>query len=143
MLPGVGAALKNVQVDDKQFDRIEAISSSMTNKEKNDIKLLGKSRIKRIANGSGTNPSEVNRFVKQFEMMKKMSKQMAGSGLGSKMGAMKDLAGGMDPHFNGWYGGNARIDRARFHQNKIQQTPLQTPQTKINSPPVILCVLER
>ena len=97
MLPGVGAALKNVQVDDKQFDRIEAISSSMTNKEKDDIKLLGKSRIKRIANGSGTNPSEVNRFVKQFEMMKKMSKQMAGSGLGSKMGAMKDLASGMDP----------------------------------------------
>ncbi|MDP6541856.1 MAG: signal recognition particle protein [Phycisphaerales bacterium] len=97
LLPGVGAALKNVQVDDKQFDQIEAIASSMTKKEKNDIKLLGKSRIKRIAKGSGTNPSEVNKFVKQFEMMKKMSKQMAGSGLGSKMGAMKDLAGGMDP----------------------------------------------
>ena len=97
MLPGVGAALKNVQVDDKQFDRIEAIASSMTKKEKNDIKLLGKSRIKRIANGSGTNPSEVNRFVKQFDMMKKMSKQMAGGGLGAKVGAMKDLAGGMDP----------------------------------------------
>ena len=97
MLPGVGAALKNVQVDDKQFDQIEAIASSMTKKEKNDIKLLGKSRIKRIANGSGTNPSEVNRFVKQFDMMKKMSKQMAGGGLGAKMGAMKDLAGGMDP----------------------------------------------
>jgi signal recognition particle subunit SRP54 len=97
MLPGVGAALKNVQVDDKQFDRIEAIANSMTKKEKNDIKLLGKSRIKRIAKGSGTNPSEVNRFVKQFDMMKKMSKQMAGGGLGAKMGAMKDLAGGMDP----------------------------------------------
>ena len=92
MLPGVGAALKNVQVD-----RIEAIANSMTKKEKTDIKLLGKGRIKRIAKGSGTNPSEVNRFVKQFEMMKKMSKQMAGGGLGAKMGAMKDLAGGMDP----------------------------------------------
>ncbi|MDP7008736.1 MAG: signal recognition particle protein [Phycisphaerales bacterium] len=97
LLPGVGAALKNIQVDDKQFDQIEAIASSMTSKEKDDIKLLGKSRIKRIAKGSGTNPSDVNKFVKQFVMMKKMSKQMAGSGLGSKMGAMKDLAGGMDP----------------------------------------------
>jgi signal recognition particle subunit SRP54 len=97
MLPGVGSALKNIQVDDQQFDRIEAIAGSMTKKEKNDIKLLGKSRIKRIANGSGTNTTEVNRFVKQFSMMKKMSKQMAGSGLGSKMSAMKDLAGGVDP----------------------------------------------
>ena len=53
LIPGIGSALKNVQVDDKQFDQIEAIASSMTKKERDDITLLGKSRIKRIASGSG------------------------------------------------------------------------------------------
>jgi signal recognition particle subunit SRP54 len=118
MLPGVGAALKNVQVDDKQFDRIEAIASSMTTKEKDDIKLLGKSRIKRIANGSGTNPSEVNRFVKQFEMMKKMSKQMTGGGLGSKMAAMKDLAGEGDPASMAGMGGMTGRGSTKTKSNK-------------------------
>ena len=118
MLPGVGAALKNVQVDDKQFDRIEAIASSMTTKEKDDIKLLGKSRIKRIANGSGTNLSEVNRFVKQFEMMKKMSKQMAGGGLGSKMAAMKDLAGEGDPASMAGMGGMTGRGSTKTKSNK-------------------------
>ena len=95
LLPGVGAAMKNIQVDDNQFDRIEAIASSMSKKERNDISLLGKSRIKRIATGSGTNNSEVNRFVKQFEMMKKMSKQMAGGGMASKMAALQNADGGI------------------------------------------------
>ena len=85
LLPGVGAALKNAQIDDKQFDRIEAIASSMTKHERDDIGLLGKSRVKRIAVGSGTNQQEVNRFVKQFQMMKKMSKQMSGGGMAQKM----------------------------------------------------------
>ncbi len=97
LIPGVGAAMKNVQVDDEQFDRIEAIASSMTSKEWTDITLLGKSRIKRIASGSGTNHSEVNRFVKQFQMMKKMSKQMAGGGLASKMAALQNAGGDIDP----------------------------------------------
>ena len=96
MLPGVGAALKNAQVDDKQFDSIEAIANSMTKVERKDIKVLGKSRIKRIATGSGTNQSEVNKFIKQFQMMNKMSKQMAGGGMMSKMAAMQN-AGEMDP----------------------------------------------
>jgi len=95
MIPGIGSALKNIQVDDKQFDRIEAIASSMTMKERDDITLLGKSRIKRIATGSGTNNTEVNKFVKQFQMMKKMSKQMSGGGMASKMAALQN-AGGMD-----------------------------------------------
>lgn len=127
LLPGVGAAMKNIQVDDKQFDRIEAIASSMTNREREDIKLLGKSRIKRIASGSGTNATEVNRFVKQFQMMKKMSKQMSGGGLGSKMAAMKDLADG-DPSsmagmaqeqgFTGRGSTKTQSNRKRFKQRK-------------------------
>ena len=96
MLPGVSSALKNINVDDKQFDSIEAIANSMTKKERKDISLLGKSRIKRIATGSGTNQTEVNKFIKQFQMMNKMSKQMAGNSMMSKMAAMQQ-GGDVDP----------------------------------------------
>ena len=120
MIPGIGSALKNVQVDDKQFDRIEAIANSMTKKERNDIKLLGKSRIKRIAVGSGTNQGEVNKFVKQFEMMKKMSKQMAGGGMASKMAALQN--GGMDPSMMGDPAGMGRSStKTQSHKKRFKQ----------------------
>jgi signal recognition particle subunit SRP54 len=121
LLPGVGAALKNIQVDDKQFDRIEAIASSMTKKERNDISLLGKSRIKRIATGSGTNNQEVNRFVKQFQMMKKMSKQMAGGGMAQKMAAMQNAGGDFDPSMLGMGSRGStktQSNKKRFKQRK-------------------------
>ena len=88
--------MKNVNVDEKQLDRVEAIIHSMTKKEKANPDLLNNSRRKRIANGSGTKQEEVGKLVKQFGMVNKMSKQMAGlSGL-SKVKAMKELgsAGG-------------------------------------------------
>lgn len=94
MLPGVGSALKNVDVDDKQLDRLEGIVNSMTKEERDDIKLLSKSRTRRIARGSGTQPPEVNRLTKQFEMIQKMTKQMSGQGMFSKMKAMKDMGKG-------------------------------------------------
>lgn len=125
LIPGVGSALKNIQVDDKQFDRIEAIASSMTNKERADISLLGKSRIKRIATGSGTNTTDVNRFVKQFQMMKKMSKQMSGGGMASKMAALQNADGGMDPSAMGDLAGlggrgstKTQSHKKRFKQRK-------------------------
>ena len=125
LIPGVGSALKNIQVDDKQFDRIEAIASSMTKKERTDISLLGKSRIKRIAVGSGTNQTEVNRFVKQFQMMKKMSKQMAGGGMASKMAALQNAGGTMDPSSMGDLAGlggrgstKTQSHKKRFKQRK-------------------------
>lgn len=93
LLPGVGSALKNVDIDDGQLNRLEGIVNSMTPEEREDIRVLNKSRAKRVAQGSGTNPSEVNRLTKQFETIQKMTKQMAGMGLGGKTGAMKDLAG--------------------------------------------------
>ena len=122
LIPGIGSALKNIQVDDKQFDRIEAIASSMTNIERNDITLLGKSRIKRIAVGSGTNNTEVNRFVKQFQMMKKMSKQMAGGGIASKMAALKN-AGDMDPSAMGDLAGmGGRVStKTQSHKKRFKQ----------------------
>ena len=92
LLPGVGSALKNVEVDDKQLDRLEGIVNSMTPGERADIKTLNKSRIKRVSKGSGSQPADVNKLTKQFDMMSKMTQQMANMGMGGKVKAMRDLA---------------------------------------------------
>jgi len=123
LIPGVGSALKNMNVDDAQFDRVEAIASSMTKKERVDIGLLGKSRIKRIAQGSGTNQTDVNRFVKQFSMMKKMSKQMGGGGMASKLAAMQNAGGEMDPSALGDMAGmTGRVStKTQSHKKRFKQ----------------------
>jgi signal recognition particle subunit SRP54 len=92
MLPGVGAALKNLEVDEKQLDRLEGIVHSMTPAERDNIKILNKSRIKRIARGSGTTQGDVNKLTKQFEMVQKVTKQMAGGGLGGRLKAMREMS---------------------------------------------------
>ena len=92
MLPGVGAAMKDVEVDEKQLDRLEGIVHSMTRREREDIKLLNKSRVKRIAKGSGTSQGEVNKLTRQFELLQKMTKQMAGGGLGGRIKAIRELS---------------------------------------------------
>ncbi|SDK36649.1 signal recognition particle protein [Halanaerobium congolense] len=88
MIPGMGGAkqLKNMQVDDKQLDYIEAIISSMTPEERRDPEVINGSRRKRIAQGSGTSIQEVNRLLKQFRQIKKMMKQL-NSGKMKKGGA--------------------------------------------------------
>jgi signal recognition particle subunit SRP54 len=97
MLPGVGSAMKDVEIDEKQLDRLEGIVHSMTAAEREEIKLLDKSRGRRIARGSGSQPSEVNRLVKQFESVQKMTQQMAGMGMKGRMAAAREMgrAGGM------------------------------------------------
>ncbi|NTU42536.1 MAG: signal recognition particle protein, partial [Nitrospirales bacterium] len=80
MIPGMGKALKDVKVDEKEFVKIEAIINSMTGKERNDHNLLNGSRRKRIAMGSGTTVADVNRLVKQYLEMKKMMKMFKGMG---------------------------------------------------------------
>ena len=94
MLPGVGSMLKGVDIDDKQLDRLEGMVHSMTARERDDIKLLNKSRVKRIAKGSGTTAADVNKLTKQFEMMQKVTKQMAGGGIGSRLKAMREMTKG-------------------------------------------------
>lgn len=74
MIPGMGKL--SVNVDDKEFDRIEAIISSMTNEERENPKVLNASRRIRIANGSGTQVSDINKFMKSFEMTQDMMKKM-------------------------------------------------------------------
>ncbi|MDK1011434.1 MAG: signal recognition particle protein [Actinomycetota bacterium] len=78
MLPGAGAALQNVQVDDKQLARVEAIIRSMTPSERRNPKTINGSRKRRIATGSGTRPQDVNGVLKQFSQAQKMMKAMVG-----------------------------------------------------------------
>ncbi len=80
MIPGVGKALKNMDIDDDAFKGVEAIIHSMTPKEREMPDILNGSRRKRIAEGSGTTVQEVNRLLKQFEESKKMMKAFAGGG---------------------------------------------------------------
>ncbi len=87
MIPGMGKAMKKVDVDDDAFKGIEAIIHSMTVEERRNPKLLNGSRKKRIANGSGTNIQEINSLIKQFYETRKMMKMMkGGKGLGNLMG---------------------------------------------------------
>ena len=85
MLPGMDA-LKNVKVDDKEFDKIEAIISSMTKEERRDPKILNGSRRLRIAKGSGTTVQDINKFMNSYEMTQKMMKKMT-----NNKGAMKKM----------------------------------------------------
>ncbi|MEG1729741.1 MAG: signal recognition particle protein [Bacteroidaceae bacterium] len=88
MIPGVGKALKDVEIDDDAFKSIEAIIHSMTPKERCNPELLNASRRTRIAKGSGTTQQEVNRLLKQFEQTRKMMKMVTGSKMGKMMGKM-------------------------------------------------------
>ncbi len=76
MIPGMDKALRNVQVDDKAFNRVEAIIHSMTKAERAKPKIINGSRRKRIAKGSGTQIQDVNRLLKQFDEMNKMMKNL-------------------------------------------------------------------
>ena len=85
MIPGVGKAIKDIDIDDNAFKSIEAIIYSMTPKERSHPEILNSSRRQRIAKGSGTNIQEVNRLIKQFDQVRKMMKLVTDN---SKMGKM-------------------------------------------------------
>lgn len=91
MIPGVGKAIKDIDIDDNAFKGIEAIIYSMTPKERTNPEILNVSRKQRIAKGSGTNIQEVNRLLKQFEQMRKMMKLISGN----NMANMAKMAGMM------------------------------------------------
>ena len=99
MIPGVGKAIKDVDIDDDAFKGIEAIIYSMTPKERTNPEILNQSRKTRIAKGSGTNIQEVNRLIKQFDQMRKMMKMFSGNNIGNMarmagmMGKMKGMPG--------------------------------------------------
>ena len=87
MIPGVGKALKDVDIDDNAFKNIEAIIQSMTPKERSNPDIINQSRKLRIARGSGTKLDDVNRLMKQFDQTRKMMKMVSGMGPG-KMAQM-------------------------------------------------------
>ena len=89
MIPGVGKAIKDVDISDDSFKGIEAIINSMTLEERRNPDLIDMSRKKRISSGSGKDLNEVNAFLKQFEQMKQMMKQMNKMPLGRMMPGMK------------------------------------------------------
>lgn len=91
MIPGVGKAIKDIDIDNDAFKGIEAIILSMTPKERSNPELLNTSRRQRIAKGSGTSIQEVNRLIKQFDQTRKMMKMVTGSNMGRMMGAMKGM----------------------------------------------------
>lgn len=90
MIPGMNQ-IKDLKIDDKEFEKIEAMICSMTKQEKRNTRLLNGSRRQRIAKGSGTTVQDVNKFMKSFEMTQKMMKQMK-----QKKGGMKNLMKGLD-----------------------------------------------
>ena len=91
MIPGMGKALKGLDIDDDSFKPVEAIIRSMTPKERQNPDIIDGRRRKRIADGSGRNITEVNNLMKQFEDMRKMMKQM------NKMGGAKAAMGKLMP----------------------------------------------
>lgn len=91
MIPGVGKAIRDVDIDDNAFKGIEAIIQSMTPKERTNPEVLNNARKTRIAKGSGTSLQEVNRLVKQFDQTRKMMKMVTGSKMSGMMSRMKGL----------------------------------------------------
>nr|WP_314998596.1 signal recognition particle protein [uncultured Prevotella sp.] len=91
MIPGVGKAIKDVDIDDNAFVSIEAIIRSMTPKERTNPEILNTSRRQRIAKGSGTNIQEVNKLIKQFDQTRKMMKMVTGNQMAGMMSRMKGL----------------------------------------------------
>ncbi len=90
MIPGMGSAVDDADIDESDIDQIEAIILSMTRKERTNPGIIDSSRRRRIARGSGADPQDVSGLVKQFGMMRDQMKAMAGM---SMMGKMKSIAG--------------------------------------------------
>lgn len=90
MIPGMGN-LKNIKIDDKEFDKIEAIIYSMTLQERRNPKILNGSRRLRIAKGSGTTVQDINKFINSFEMTQQMMKKIT-----NNKGVMKKMMRGID-----------------------------------------------
>ena len=89
MIPGVGKAIKDIDIDDNAFKSVEAIIRSMTPKERANPDIINNSRKERIARGSGTTLQEVNRLMKQFEQIRKAMKSVAGGKMGNLLSRFK------------------------------------------------------
>ncbi len=96
MIPGVGKAIRDVDIDDNAFKGIEAIILSMTPEERTKPEVLNTRRRQRIAKGSGTSIQEVNKLIKQFDQTRKMMKMVTGNQMKSMMANMARMKGAMN-----------------------------------------------
>jgi signal recognition particle subunit SRP54 len=94
LLPGVGSALKDVHIDDKELDKVEAIVSSMSKRERRHPSVMDNSRRRRVAKGSGTKQEQVGQLTKQFETVSKLAKQMGSMNAAAKVKAVKEMGKG-------------------------------------------------
>jgi signal recognition particle subunit SRP54 len=95
MLPGVGNSIKDLDLDESQIDRTEAMINSMTRVERRDAEVLDNSRRRRIAKGSGVETADVSQLVKGFNMIGQLGQAMSGMGMMGKMKAMQQMDPGM------------------------------------------------
>ena len=93
MIPGIGKQIKDMDIDEKQFKKLEAMIQSMTPAERQDPDILNGSRRKRIADGSGSSIQDLNQFIKQFEEMRKMMKMINKMGGGAKAARAMGMMG--------------------------------------------------
>jgi signal recognition particle subunit SRP54 len=123
MLPGVPKEVRDVEIDDRQIARIEAIIRSMTPSERTDPDLIDGSRRNRIANGSGTSPGDVAQLVTQFKQMRQMMQQMGGVGRKRKKakGKKAKKGGRVTPK------GPAKVNKAAFALPTIEEMEAQLP----------------
>ncbi len=91
MIPGMGKAIKDVDLEDDAFKSIEAVIYSMTPDERENPAIINGSRRKRIAKGAGTDIQEVNKLIKQFGDTRKMMRMMTGGGKGKMANMMRNL----------------------------------------------------
>jgi signal recognition particle subunit SRP54 len=121
LLPGIGSALKDVHIDDRQLDRVEAIVHSMTSQERRKPDLINNSRRKRIAGGSGTDQNEVGQLVKQFSTVNTLARQMSSMSAVSKVKAVKELgSSGMGNMVPGLAGMPAFRTKGSSHTESIK-----------------------
>ena len=104
MIPGIGSQIKDVDIDEKQFTRLEAIIQSMTPGEREKPSIINPNRKRRIALGSGTKVEDVNRLLKQYEQMNKMMKQLGMTGKGKGKKKMRNMLSGMGGNIPGMPG---------------------------------------
>ena len=121
MMPGIGQQVKDMDIDDAELDRTEAVINSMTRTERRDPDTLNNSRRRRIAAGSGTSPQSVSQIHKGYDMVAKMSKQMSGMGMQDRMKSLSQL-GQMDPSALSGNAlktkGSTKADRPKFKKRK-------------------------
>lgn len=104
MIPGIGSQIKDVDIDEKQFTRLEAIIQSMTPSEREKPSIINPNRKRRIASGSGTKVEDVNRLLKQYEQMNKMMKQLGMTGKGKGKKKMRNMLSGLGGNIPGMPG---------------------------------------